>query len=277
MATVQQLLNSGADLPTDSPRRDSEVLLGHCLGKSRTWLYAWPEAEVADQAAAHFTTLLERRRAGEPVAYLTGQREFWSLTLAVNEATLIPRPETELLVIWALELELPANAAVLDLGTGSGAIALALASERPQWHLTGVDASDAALTVARANAQLVDLSQVTFSRSNWFEALAGTTYDLLVANPPYIDSADPHLAEGDVRFEPRAALVAADEGLADLAHIGRAGTAHLTRGGWLLLEHGYQQGAALRELLVDAGYADVSSRRDLAGRERVTGGYWHAQ
>lgn len=272
MATVRELLRRTDRLPGDSPARDLEILLGHCLGKSRTWLYTWPDSEVECAHLSRFETLLERRRSGEPVAYITGERDFWSLRLAVNESTLIPRPETESLVEWALELPLPSDARVLDLGTGSGAIALALASERPGWQVLGVDASDAAVAVARVNARDNGLDRVDFCVSDWFSAVAGSAFDLLVSNPPYIEPGDPHLGQGDLRFEPAAALVAGDGGLADLRAIIAGAAAHLRRSGWLLLEHGHDQGQAVRDLLAAAGFTGIATRRDLAGHERVSGG-----
>jgi release factor glutamine methyltransferase len=272
MATVQELLRSGDDLPGDSARRDAEILLGHCLGQRRSWLYTWPEREVPSAQAEQYRQLLADRRRGQPIAYLVGRREFWSLSLTVNHHTLIPRPETETLVDWALALPLPANACVLDLGTGSGAIALALASERPGWQVWGVDASEEALAVARSNAGRLQLEQVRFARSDWYQAMAGRRFHLLVSNPPYIDSLDPHLQQGDVRFEPRPALVADAAGLADLARLVRGAAAQLQPGGWLLLEHGCSQGAAVRALLQDAGFGEIATRRDLAGLERITGG-----
>lgn len=272
MATVQELLRLAGELPGDAPRREGEILLGHCLGRSRTWLYAWPDAEVSEEQAAKYGQLLAQRRGGAPVAYLTGRREFWSLDLEVSAQTLIPRPETETLVEWALALPLPDAAEVLDLGTGSGAIALALASERPRWRVWAVDASDGALQVARANAARLGLQRVTFLASDWYAALDGGRFDLLVSNPPYIDPDDPHLARGDLRFEPRAALVAPGSGLADLARLVTGAPRHLRPGGWLLLEHGWEQAPPVRALLSESGFVSVETRRDLAGRERVSGG-----
>ena len=276
MVTVQELLRSGSDLPTDSARRDTEILLCHCLGKSRAWLYTWPEKGVARDCARDFEKLLAQRREGVPVAYLTGEREFWSLQLAVSDATLIPRPETETLVSWALELALPNAASVLDLGTGSGAIALALASERPHWHVTALDVSQEALQVARGNAVRTRLTSVHFVQSDWYQAVTGQRFNALLANPPYIDGDDPHLALGDVRFEPRSALVSSDSGLEDLGRLVTGASDHLLDGGWLLLEHGFEQANAVCAMLHDAGFSQVSTRRDMSGQQRITGGCWHA-
>ncbi len=270
--SVQELLRAARDLPGDSAVRDGEILLGHCLDKPRSWLYTWPEVEVSPRVVEQFNTLLKRRRAGEPVAYLIGQREFWSLTLQVNEHTLIPRPETETLVEWALELDLPGEAAVLDLGTGAGAIALAVASERQRWRVTALDASPEALLVARSNNESCQLPALEWLHSNWFENLRGRRFHLLLSNPPYIENSDVHLIQGDVRFEPRSALVADEEGLADLRRIIASASAHLIEDGWLLLEHGFEQGEATRALLRGAGFSSVKTRSDLDGRQRVSGG-----
>jgi release factor glutamine methyltransferase len=256
--------------------RDAEILLSHCLRKSRTWLYTWPDAPVTAGDIAQFTALLARRRNGEPVAYLVGHREFWSLDLEVASGTLIPRPDTETLVEWALELPLCDSAQVLDLGTGSGAIALALASERGGWQVQGVDLNQAAVALAKRNAARCRLSHVTFAQSDWFAGVSGKRFDLLVSNPPYIDSGDEHLSRGDLRFEPSSALVSGQSGLADIAHIVAAAPAHLLARGWLLLEHGFAQGPAVRQLLATHGFTDIMTRSDLAGRERVSGGRWSA-
>ncbi|PLW82891.1 peptide chain release factor N(5)-glutamine methyltransferase [Kineobactrum sediminis] len=271
MATVAEWLRAGDDLPGDSPRRDSEILLSHVLGKSRTWLYTWPESPVDTAHATVLARLLQQRRDGVPVAYLTGQREFWSLPLQVNKATLIPRPETETLVEWALELVLPAAAAVLDLGTGSGAIALALASERADWEVVAVDASADALAIARANGEQLCPGRVRFVQSDWFSALPGNSWDLIVSNPPYVESDSPYLERGDLRFEPRGALVSGASGLEDITRLAAAAPHHLRPGGWVLLEHGHRQGAAVRGLLQAADLEQVITRCDLAGHERITG------
>jgi release factor glutamine methyltransferase len=277
MATVKELLNCSRDLPGDSAQRDGEILLGHCLGKSRTWLYTWPENSVEPTQVDRFRTLLARRAQGEPVAYLVGRREFWSMNLRVDNSTLIPRPETETLVEWALELDMPEEARLADLGTGSGAIALALARERPAWDVTGVDVSASALQVAGANAREYNLERVALVQSDWFDALDGQRFDLLVANPPYLDAQDIHLTRGDVRFEPDSALVSADQGLADLANIIETAPSHLHSGGYLLLEHGFEQGAPVREMLAARGFSTITTRCDIAGQPRISGGLFDAQ
>lgn len=256
-------------------REDAEHLLLHLLGKSRGWLFAH-DNEVLDKPLVEtFQAWLTRRAVGEPVAYITGERGFWTLNLNVSPATLIPRPETELLVELALA-HWPREAAfsVADLGTGSGAIALAVASERPAAHIIATDASAAALQVARDNAQNHAIGNVEFRHGHWYAPLAGERFDLILSNPPYIEEGDAHLAQGDLRFEPRTALASGMDGLDDLRHIVALAPAHLKAGGWLLLEHGWQQGAAVCALLDAAGFSEVSSVRDLENRERVSLGRW---
>ena len=277
MASVQELLRAADDLPGDEARRDAEILLGHCLGRSRAWLYTWPEADVAPDQARGYRDLLARRKEGIPVAYLTGEREFWSLRLAVDEHTLIPRPETETLVEWALALPLPGKARVADLGTGSGAIALAVASEREEWQVIATDSSAAALEIAAANARRNGLDRVEFRLSDWYAALQDQRFDLLLSNPPYIAANDDHLGRGDLRFEPHQALVAGHGGLAALAALVEGAPGHLRGNGWLLLEHGWEQGAAVRDLLRERGFCQVTTRCDAAGHERISGACWHAE
>lgn len=271
---VRQLLaDAAAALPGVEGRHEAELLLLHVLGRERSWLFAHATDAVGEADAARFAGLLARRVADEPVAYLVGSRGFWTLDLAVNPATLIPRPETELLVELALaRLPLDTPLAVADLGTGSGAIALALASERPRATLIATDVSSAALSVARGNALRNDVANVSFRQGAWFEPLQGEVFDLIASNPPYIASDDPHLQQGDLRHEPPGALASGLDGLDDIRCIVAAAPGHLVAQGWLLIEHGWDQGAAIRALFEQAGFEQVHTERDLEQRERVTGG-----
>jgi release factor glutamine methyltransferase len=256
---------------SDSPLLDAEVLLAEVLEKPRSYLYAWPQQQVAAADLQAFEQSLQRRSAGEPIAYITGHREFWSLDLIVSPATLIPRPDTELLVELALQHIAPATrSAIADLGTGSGAIALAIARERPQACVVASDISAAALAVARINAARLKIVNVRFVQGDWGEALHGAMFDVIVANPPYIEDNSPYLLCGDVRFEPRQALTAGADGLSALRIIIEQAAAHLQTGGWLLFEHGHEQGAAAGELLHSAGYINVSDFADMAGHSRVS-------
>jgi len=252
-------------------RIDAEVLLCHVLQRNRTFLYTWPDRPLSDVEQRHLEQLLQQRLHGHPVAHLIGAREFWSLPLAVDASTLIPRPDTETLVQVALELPLTAQSNVLDAGTGTGAIALALASERPDWLVYACDRQLAAAQLARRNAAVLAL-RAGIICGDWLSAFADNSFDMVVSNPPYIAANDPHLSQGDVRFEPRSALVAEDDGLADLRALVIDARRVLTRDGWLVLEHGYQQAVAVRELFAEHGYVNVTSRIDLGGNERVTFG-----
>lgn len=270
MASIEILLES-ADLPdSPSPRLDAEWLLAAALGKPASYLRTWPEREVPEAVAERFAADLARRRAGEPVAYILGRQGFWSLDLEVAPATLIPRPDTELLVETALALLPAMPAEVLDLGTGTGAIALALAAERPAWRLIGIDRVSEAVALAERNRRRLGLDNVAFLQSDWFAKLDSRCFDLIAGNPPYIAADDPHLALGDLRFEPASALVAGIDGLDDIRRIVAEAPGHLKAGGWLLLEHGFEQAGAVRELLVARGFVEVHSRRDLGGHERIS-------
>lgn len=270
MTIIASLLRN-AQLP-DSPseRLDAELLLAAAIGKSRSFLHTWPERIVSSEDAETYASYLQRRRAGEPVATILGQQGFWKLDLEVAPHTLIPRPDTELLVETALELQPASPATVLDLGTGTGAIALALASDRPAWQVTAVDRVEEAVALAERNRQRLGLDNVRVLASHWFGSLAGQRFDLILSNPPYIRAEDPHLVEGDVRFEPSSALVAGTDGLDDLRVIIAQAPEHLVPGGWLLLEHGYDQAADVRALLSAQGFTEVVSRKDLGGHERIS-------
>jgi release factor glutamine methyltransferase len=271
---VRDLLAEAAQrLRGADARLDAELLLAHALGTSRARLYAWPEyAPDAEQRAA-FERLLAARERGEPIAYLTGRREFWSLDLAVTPDVLIPRHETELVVELALErIAHDRESRVADLGTGSGAIALAIARERPRARVTATDASAAALEVAHGNAERLGIGNVTFASGDWCAALGGERFDLIVSNPPYIAADDAHLAQGDLRFEPASALASGSDGLDAIRRIVQDAPAHLADGGALLLEHGWDQAARVRALLQAHGFESVASVRDNAGHERVTSG-----
>lgn len=274
MTSVRALLEQGARaLPGDEARREAALLLRHALRVSDTWLVAHADAAVAAEAAAVYRALIERRAAGEPVAYLTGVRGFHALELRVTPDVLIPRPETELLVECVLR-RLPVEQActAADLGTGSGAIALAIAHARPCARVVATDASAAALQVARGNAERLGLANVEFAQGDWCVALGAARFDVIATNPPYVAAGDRHLAQGDLRFEPSTALASGVDGLDAIRRIVHAAPAHLTAHGWLLLEHGFDQGAAVRKLLRQHGYAGVFTDHDIEGRERVSGG-----
>ncbi len=271
-AATLQLTQSGSD----SPSLDAEVLLCHALDKPRSYLLTWPDKVLDAPIQAMFDALLQRRITGEPVAYIIGEREFWSLPLKVSPSTLIPRPDTERLVEVALEKAQTLEGDILDLGTGTGAIALALASELPHRRVVGIDLRDEAQQLATDNANRLHITNVTFLQGSWFDPLSrGTKFALIVSNPPYIEENDPHLVQGDVRFEPKTALVAADNGLADIKHISDAGRDYLQNGGWLAFEHGYDQGASVRTIMQALGYQQVVTEQDYAGNDRVTLGQYN--
>lgn len=273
-ASVRALLAATAvRLPGSEAMREAELLVAHALGRDRAWLHAHATDAVAIAQVERVDEAAQRRARGEPVAYIIGRRGFWTLDLAVTPDVLIPRPETELLVECALA-RTPADAAIdlVDLGTGSGAVALAIAKERPRARVLATDASRAALAVARGNAQRLRLPNVEFAAGDWFDAIGNRTFDLIVSNPPYIAAGDPHLGRGDLRFEPAAALSSGADGLDAIRAIVRGASARLAAGGWLLLEHGFDQGDAVRELLARGGLIDIATMRDLEGRERVSAG-----
>jgi release factor glutamine methyltransferase len=272
LATASRQLATTLGLDSRAARLEARVLASCAWNVSHAWLIAHDTDSLAETQAAQFEALLTRRLAGEPVAYLTGTREFYGRSFQVTPAVLIPRPDTELVVDLALA-RMPADEAldVLDLGTGSGCIAITLALERPLARITAVDRSSAALAIARRNAEILD-APVEFLTSDWFAALAGRRFDLIVSNPPYIAAADPHLARGDVRFEPSSALAAGLDGLDDLRHLIRGARTHLKSGGTLLLEHGYDQADAVQSLLRESGFEFIQSWADLSGILRVSGG-----
>lgn len=257
-----------------SAELEAALLLCHLLDKPRSYLYAWPEKTLAPEQLSDYEALIRRRLAGEPIAHITGKREFWSLNLKVTSETLIPRPETELLVERSLHhLENTPKPLVADLGTGSGAIALALASERDDAEIHACDLSERALAVAQENTGQLALNNVRFYAGDWFQALpTDNKYDLIVSNPPYIEADDPHLSQGDLLEEPRSALVSGEDGLMDIRRIIEEAPSHLKSGGWLLFEHGYQQAEAVANLLRSNGFVDIQIHKDLAGHPRVTEG-----
>jgi release factor glutamine methyltransferase len=282
MQTIDRLLRDATwrlEAESDNPRLDAEVLLAHVTGHARAYFRAWPEMTLPADRVSVFERLLIRRLAGHPVAHLVGTREFWSREFRVNPDVLIPRPETELLVEWVLSLPAPHQPLhIADLGTGSGALAITLALELPDSRVTAIDVSPAALTVAQENARRLGARNVRFLHGDWFAALPGASrFDLIVSNPPYIAETDPHLRQGDVRFEPALALTSGIDGLDAVRRIVAEAPAFLSPDGRLLCEHGFDQAEAVRRLLCAAGYAEVESRKDLLGHERASGGVHRAK
>lgn len=256
---------------SDSAKLDAQILLAFTLNKEPSYLLTWPEKQLTETDLAQFLSLLSRRVKGEPIAYIVGAKEFWSLPFKVSPATLIPRPDTEVLV----ELVLTHFADVeklqcLDLGTGTGAIALAIASEKQSWNILAVDFSLDAVKLAQENAKALNLIQVSIKHSNWFSAVDEQQFDVIVSNPPYIDELDVNLSQGDVRFEPRSALVAEQKGLADIKHIAKQALSYLMPNGALYFEHGFEQAEAVRNILKVLGYESVQTQRDYNGHERIT-------
>lgn len=254
-------------------RVDAEYLLSHYLGKPRSWLYAHSDLQLKPEQLIEIQQLITRRQQGVPVAYITGRRGFWSFDLQVTPDTLIPRPETELLVELVLAFIHPNSASrVLDLGTGTGAIALVVAHERPNAHVLAVDYSEAALAVARSNATELKIRNIEFIQSDWFDALAMRRFDVIASNPPYIESNDVHLSQGDLRFEPKSALASGSDGLEAIRIIIAGAKNHLNDNAWLLIEHGWNQGEAIRNLFAQSGFKEVTTEQDLAKCDRVTMG-----
>lgn len=263
----QQLL-----LPySDSAKLDTEILICFVLNKPRSFLLTWPEHKLNESETEQFSALIQRRVQGEPIAYIVQTREFWSLSLQVSPATLIPRPDTEILVEQVLNHHQGVELSCLDLGTGTGAIALALASERPQWQIDAVDYSHDAVALAKRNGLNLNLAQVNIYQSDWFSNIVkDKRFDVIVSNPPYIDEKDHHLNEGDVKFEPKTALVASDNGLADIKIIARHALSFLNSGGFLYIEHGFEQSHAVQTILADLAYSNIQTIKDYNNNDRVT-------
>lgn len=261
---------------SDTAQLDAEILILHALRQDKAYLYAHSEEKLSPEQLQQFDQLIEQRKQGFPIAYLTGTREFWSLPLKITPDVLIPRPETELLVETALAAPLKlcstgSSINVADLGTGSGAIAIALATERPDWQITATDQSAQALALAKENAATHHCANIEFRTGSWYKALPNDTkFDMIISNPPYIGKSEPELQQGDVRFEPQDALVAEDNGLADITIIIQQAHHYLKPHGWLLLEHGYQQAEAVAKLLKTHGFHNIQHQPDLAGHIRVT-------
>ncbi|MEW6981947.1 peptide chain release factor N(5)-glutamine methyltransferase [Colwelliaceae bacterium 6471] len=278
---IQALIDFGLQrlkVCSDTAKLDAQILLSTVLNKPTSYLLTWPEQVLTDEQCLHYLTLLNRRYNGEPIAYIIGSREFWSLTLLVSPATLIPRPDTEILVEQVLSLyadQQQKSIRCLDLGTGTGAIALALASELPKWTIDAVDFSREAVTLAQKNATRLNLETVNIFYSNWFEGVqVDTKYDVIVSNPPYIDELDEHLSQGDVRYEPKSALVADDNGLGDIKHIADKAREYLQDGGCLIFEHGFTQAKEVQQILKVLGYHGMQTAIDFSGHDRITWANW---
>ncbi len=276
--SIRSLLETGREILAPDPlaRLEAEILLGHALGVSRSFLFANPDLAVPLKRRSDFMALLRRRSQGEPIPYLVGKRSFWTFDLEITADVLIPRPETELLVEMALKVipaSIPCRAA--DLGTGSGAIALAIASERPKCEMHATELSEKALRVAQHNANKLNLRQIQFHQGCWLQPLAGK-FQVIVSNPPYVNQGDPHLQQGDCRYEPSLALSPGDDGLRSIKEITASAPGYLLPEGWLLVEHGYDQGSAVRSLFSEVGFGNISTQADMAGLDRVCMGKWPA-
>ncbi|XKM14449.1 peptide chain release factor N(5)-glutamine methyltransferase [Orbaceae bacterium ac157xtp] len=259
---------------SESPKRDAEILLGFVTNKTRTFLMAFCETKLNDEELTRLNEFVKRRKSGEPVAYITGVKEFWSLNFNVSPATLIPRPDTEKLVEIALDLLPKVPCEVLDLGTGTGAISIAMATERTDCLFTAIEKNPDAFELAQKNAYQIGVNNVYLMQGDWFKPIKGRMFSMIVSNPPYIEPTDVHLSQGDIRYEPRSALVADDDGLADIKIIVNGATKHLNQYGWLLIEHGWKQGEAVRTIFKQHGFQLVETYTDYSGNERVTVGRW---
>ena len=273
---IQQALHqAGKRLSDASPTAllDAQVLLSHVLQCNTAHLVAWPEKELSDEQAAEFLRLIERRQTGIPVSQLTGSKEFWSLNFSVDNSTLIPRPETESLVEFILEkFSGSKNLNLLDMGTGTGAIAIAIGTEKPGWKIIASDVSPQALALAAQNSRDHQTDNITFIHSNWFENIDQQDFDVIVSNPPYIASDDPHLSQGDVRFEPQSALSSGEKGMDDIEHLCAHAKNHLSKNGWLIVEHGYNQERLVADCFTKNGYSEITQKMDLSGHVRMTAG-----
>ena len=274
LLTIAELITYGQQLllsQSDSAKLDTELLICFVIDKPRSFLLTWPERLLTKEQAQHFSKLMQRRVSGEPIAYILKMREFWSLPLEVSPATLIPRPDTEVLVESVLAHHENEHLSCLDLGTGTGAIALALASERPHWQIEAIDYSHDAVLLAKRNGKNLTLTQVDFYQSDWFSEVSDDKrFDVIVSNPPYIDEKDHHLNEGDVKFEPKSALVAAEHGLADIKIIASQAIKFLKPGGFLYIEHGFEQSIAVQQILAELAYQPINTLKDYNDNDRIT-------
>ncbi len=268
--SIEQALASSSQLQTETPRLDIECLLCHVLNCDSSYLRTWPEKQLSSEQRTLFKSLLKRRLQGEPIAHICETRAFWTLDLLVTPDTLIPRPDTEVLVETILNLKLPKQANILDLGTGTGAIALALASERLTWKVTATDFRSEVVSLAKRNAEQHHITNVEIFQSDWFSHISASSFDVIVSNPPYIDPDDKHLSEGDVRFEPLSALIADNKGLADIEHIISQASKFLNQGGWLVLEHGYDQASEVQALFQQAHFQCIETIKDYGQQDRLT-------